>query len=165
MIKFNVETLGHLPIIFLIVLVNVFTDPQSGIPIEVIARFQANVLIEPVPEITMFQHFKKPIFMPAFWFETKMSLPDDMKFQMWALSNLQTIFSASGYATFGIAIGVIIVMAIFYQVHRVKENKRRGPVLVEGSSDDLRRIGIVREDTSIYTPEEDTRDTVPILTK
>jgi len=140
-------------------------DPQSGIPIEVIARFQANVLIEPVPEITMFQKFKKPIFMPAFWFETKMSLPDDMKFQMWALSNLQTIFSASGYATFGIAIGVIIVMAIFYQVHRVKENKRRGPVLVEGSSDDLRRIGIVREDTSIYTPEEDTRDTVPILTK
>merc|ERR1712136_9572 len=66
---------------------------------------------------------------------------------------------------FGIPIGVIIVMAIFYQVHRLKENKKRGPVLVEGSSDDLRRIGIVREDTSIYTPEEDTRDTVPILTK
>ena len=103
--------------------------------------------------------------MPAFWFETKMSLPDDMKFQMWALSNLQTIFTASGYATFGIAIGAIIVMAIFYQVHRVRENKRKGPVLVEGSSDDLRRIGIVREDSSIYSPEEDTRDTVPILTK
>jgi len=140
-------------------------DPQSGIPIEVIARFQANVLIEPVPEITMFKNFKKPIFMPAFWFETKMSLPDNMKFQMWALSNLQTIFSASGYATFGLAIGAILVMAIFYQVHRVRENKKKGPVLVEGSTEDLRRVAIVREDSSIYTPEEDTGDSVPILTK
>ena len=103
--------------------------------------------------------------MPAFWFETKMSLPDNMKFQMWALSNLQTIFSASGYATFGLAIGAILVMAIFYQVHRVRENKKKGPVLVEGSTEDLRRIAIVREDSSIYTPEEDTGDSVPILTK
>ena len=102
--------------------------------------------------------------MPAFWFETKMSLPDNMKFQMWALSNLQTIFSASGYATFGLAIGAILVMAIFYQVHRVRENKKKGPVLVEGSTEDLRRIAIVREDSSIYTPE-DTGDSVPILTK
>lgn len=145
---------------------SIVIDPQSGIPLEVIARFQANILIEPSKEIILFQNFKKPIFIPAFWFETKMTLPDDLKLQMWFLSNLQTIFRVSGYTTFGLGLGALIVIAIFYQVG-VTEVRRKCPVFEEECSS---TSPIVREDSassSMSSPDvdEDARDNVPILNK
>ena len=138
-------------------------DPQSGIPLEVIARFQVNVLIEPSTKLNLFSGFKKPIFIPAFWFETKMTLPDDLKLQMWALSNLQDIFRISGYIMFGLTIGAIIVIAVYYHAG-VRSVTVKGPVSVEDSISN-----IVREDSTcseITTHEdEDTRDTVPILSQ
>ena len=138
-------------------------DPESGIPLEVIARFQANVLIEPSSTLSLFKGFKKPTFIPAFWFETKMTLPDDLKLQMWALSNLQSIFRISGYLMFGLTIGVLIVMAVYYHVELKKASKEnKGPVSVEDSLSH-----IVREDStcSEITSREDegSNDTMPIL--
>ena len=140
------------------------TDPQSGIPLEVIARFQANILIEPSKEIELFQDFEKPIFIPAFWFETKMALPDELKLQMWFLSNLQSIFRVSGYIMFAIGISSLIVIAIFYHVG-VREVRRQGPLFVEGCSSTSPIVKDNSPASSMNAPEvdEDTRDNVPIL--
>jgi scavenger receptor class B protein 1 len=39
-----------------------FVEPQSGIPLEVKARFQVNFLIEPIPEIKMFEKIRRTFF-------------------------------------------------------------------------------------------------------
>ena len=139
-------------------------DPQSGIPLEVIARFQANILIEPSKELHMFSHFKKPIFIPAFWFETKMALPDNLVFQMWALSNLQTMFRITGYTLFGLATGAFVVIAIYFKVG-VLEQRRKGPVLVE---EERSTSPIVDSSTSSHSSHDsalpdDDGDEAPIL--
>ena len=90
-----------------------------------------------------------------------MTLPDELKLQMWALSNLQDIFRISGYIMFGLTIGALIVIAVYYHVvARVVSVK--GPVSVEDSISN-----IVREDSmcSQITSHENegTRDTDPIL--
>ena len=140
-------------------------DPQSGIPLEVIARFQANILIEPSKELHMFSQFKKPIFIPAFWFETKMSLPDNLKFQMWAMTNLQMIFEITGYALLASGIGALIVIAIYYHVG-IREVRKKGPVYVE---DFASTSPIVNnsDSASMKSSEGDeiARDEAPILSR
>ena len=140
------------------------SDPQSGIPLEVFARFQANVLIEPSNELSMFKNFKNPIFIPAFWFETKMALPDNLVLQMWALTNLQTIFRVTGYTLFALGIGGLITIAIYYHVG-IREVRKKGPVFVEeyASTSPIVSNPSTPSMTSMEG-DEDNRDETPILT-
>ena len=98
-------------------------EPQSGIPLEMNIRFQVNVLIEPSEDIEMFKNFKNSIFMPAFWFECQMTLPDDLMFQMWALANLQTILLVTGYIVCTFHILVLTSIAIYFNVNIKKHNQ------------------------------------------
>ena len=123
------------------------------------------MLIEPSEEIDLFKYFKNHTFIPAFWFETKMSLPDNLVSQMWALSNLQTMFRITGYTLFGLAIGAFIVIAIYFKVG-ILEKRRKGPVLVECRS----TPPIVDGSTSSHStrdsaePDDDGNE-APILSK
>lgn len=87
-------------------------DPTSGIPLTVVARFQVNMFIEPIKELTMFKHLKEEIFFPAFWFETTMVLDDAMKGQLWILSNIQSVMIAMGVGMALMSIGILVVIAI-----------------------------------------------------
>ena len=145
-------------------------EPQSGIPLEVMARFQANILVEASSGMMMFRNFKNPVFIPAFWFETKMSVPDELKLQMWVLSNLENIFRVAGYTLFGLGLGMITVTMVFYHAG-IREISRRGPVYVDEHSssstvvkDDsvCSRIG---QPTEYDESHEGNGDTVPILNK
>ena len=145
-------------------------EPQSGIPLEVMARFQANILVEASSGMMMFRNFKNPVFIPAFWFETKMSVPDELKLQMWVLSNLENIFRVAGYTLFGLGLGMITVTMVFYHAG-IREISRRGPVYVDEHSSSST---VVKDDSvcsSISQPteydesHEGNGDTVPILNK
>jgi len=89
-------------------------EPTSGLPMEVVARFQVNIFIEPIPELSMFKNLKKPIFFPAFWFETRMSLAGDMKTGVWILSNLQTLLLGMGLATSLLVVAILVVIYIYH---------------------------------------------------
>ena len=91
------------------------------------------MLIEPVEELKLFREFKNPIFIPAFWFETRMILPDSLVSQMWLLSNLECILRVTGWSVFGLCVGVLVVLGIYYKVAIVDASKR-GPVFVDYSS-------------------------------
>ena len=134
------------------------------------ARFQANILVEASSGMMMFRNFKNPVFIPAFWFETKMSVPDELKLQMWVLSNLENIFRVAGYTLFGLGLGMITVTMVFYHAG-IREISRRGPVYVDEHSSSST---VVKDDTmcsSIGQPteydesHEGNGDTVPILNK
>ena len=100
-------------------------DTVSGIPLEVVARFQVNMFMEPIPELSMFKHLKRPLFMPAFWFETKMELADDMKIKVWLLSNLEGVMVAMGLGVALLAVAIVVILAVV----RCTSRKRQQPIM------------------------------------
>jgi len=71
-------------------------EPLSGIPTEVVARFQMNVLLAPVSGITMFKDVPT-VYFPVMWFENKAGVPKDLVFQLSLLSKLPTILQGMGW--------------------------------------------------------------------
>lgn len=43
-------------------------EPTTGIPLDVAARFQLNILVEPHPNIALYENVKR-VFLPVLWFE------------------------------------------------------------------------------------------------
>jgi len=141
-------------------------DPASGIPMEVIARFQANVLFEPSNDLTLFQDFRKPIFIPAFWFETKMSLPDNMKFQMQILTHMKQIIKIFGFVLGGLGLFVCLVLEICYLRRQNERNNDEN--LLEATKDSIEEEpksyeDVIREDLGAAMDDEESDETVPIL--
>ena len=74
-------------------------EPLSGVPTDVKARFQLNVLINKVEHITMFKNVKKTFF-PVMWFENKAGIPDDLIFKMKLMANLPDILKGEIHDNF-----------------------------------------------------------------
>ncbi|XP_014210137.1 protein croquemort isoform X2 [Copidosoma floridanum] len=52
-------------------------EPTTGIPIDVAARLQVNILLRPSKSVVMFKDVPT-LYFPMFWFEMKVGIPDDM---------------------------------------------------------------------------------------
>ncbi|CRL01879.1 CLUMA_CG015086, isoform A [Clunio marinus] len=50
-------------------------EPMTGAPLEVTIRFQANLLVQPIEEISLFQEVRR-VFMPVMWFEQKYQMDE-----------------------------------------------------------------------------------------
>ena len=87
-------------------------DPVSGIPLEVVARFQVNFFMDKLKGLDLFKHLKGPIIFPAFWFETKMTITDDMKIQLWLVSNMQAVIVGMSLSACLVTVAILIVIAI-----------------------------------------------------
>lgn len=87
-------------------------EPNIGIPIEVAARLQVNVMVQPSPNIALFQE-APTIFFPALWFEQKVRIPDEMIDEL----KIAVSMPAIGYNCAGIliAIGLILLVWVGYQ--------------------------------------------------
>jgi len=83
-------------------------EPLSGLPVDVVARFQVNVLLDEVPGISMFAGLRRT-FTPVMWFETRGGIPDSFISQMKLLSLLPDIVSASGWTMVSVAVTMIVV--------------------------------------------------------
>ena len=69
----------------------------SSIHLEVpLYRFQINVLLGPVPGITMLEGVPE-VFFPVMWFENRAGVPESLVFKMKLLSNLPEILSGIGF--------------------------------------------------------------------
>jgi len=129
-------------------------EPTSGIPIEVVARFQVNFFMEPIKELSMFKGLKGPLFFPAFWFETKMVLTDQMKMGVWILANLHSLLLAIGV---GQALLVLAVLAVL-RIHRsakAKATKATEPKLRSTSASYGATAGDVTDDVTGNVEEEE----------
>lgn len=94
-------------------------EPRAGIPIDVAARFQINLLLEPVPQVTLFSGLTKT-YIPVMWFENVAGVPANLQFQMKMLSLVPDIIAGMGWAMVGVSISVII---IFSMLHLFKPRK------------------------------------------
>jgi len=110
-------------------------EPNSGIPLDVTARFQLNVLIEPIKNIGILEHVPKTYF-PVMWFENKAGVPDELVFKMKLLANLHEILEGVGWFQLGIVLSIIIISTIVYLSRKKTVDKDQCPILSESINDD-----------------------------
>jgi len=81
-------------------------EPSTGIPLEVAARFQVNMLVEPIQGISLYSGIPK-IFFPLIWFEQKVRITPEMADQLKVLPVV--LMSGQIFAGVCLAIGIILL--------------------------------------------------------
>lgn len=111
-------------------------EPESGIPVDVAARFQINVLIDKVPGISMFEKVPKS-FIPVMWFEDSMSTPSNMVTKMKMMAYLKNIVSGVGWAIFSLGLTILIVLGVIYGINRRSVRDDRRPILSDSDNENV----------------------------
>lgn len=96
-------------------------EPLTGIPIEVAARLQANVLIRSSPNIALFQDAPY-MFFPLIWFEQKVRIPEKMIAEIKIAINVPTI----GYfcTSFITGFGLILLIWLILQRKHIRDDSK-----------------------------------------
>lgn len=97
-------------------------EPTTGIPLQVAARLQVNILLQP-SQIRLFQNVPK-IYFPMFWFSMKVEAPKDLASDLKYFLLLPNICFGGGIVT--VILGSLIVLSvIFFLV--VKKQRTNNP--------------------------------------
>ncbi|GAB0093508.1 uncharacterized protein DMENIID0001_086580 [Sergentomyia squamirostris] len=82
-------------------------EPTLGIPLEVAARFQLNLLIRPSPNIGLYQDVPT-VFFPILWFQQKVTINSELASDIRQVHSLPTI----GYICAGVVIlfGILLIL-------------------------------------------------------
>lgn len=88
-------------------------EPTTGIPLQVAARLQLNLLLLPNYEINMYRNVPK-IYFPVLWFEQVVTIPNHMSFMIKLLINMEVICNSIGIAC--VFLGLIISVFFIYRV-------------------------------------------------
>lgn len=98
-------------------------EPMTGIPLDVAARFQINMLIRPIPNVTLYQHAPR-MFFPVLWFEQKVTIPSDMA------SEIKTVVAMpmTGYMAIAIVFVIGLILTFWWPVARMINRKGKGYV-------------------------------------
>lgn len=124
-------------------------DGQTGVPIDVAARLQVNILVRPYPNIALYEEAPH-IFFPIVWFEQKVRIPSDMIDEIKIAASIPNI----GYACTGsiIVIGIILLIWIGYQ--QLKQQKMSKDVTHKEKSSLTNRNIIEIDRFTGKTPEQ-----------
>jgi len=122
-------------------------EPRAGVPTDVTARFQLNVMVEPVDHITMFESLQ-PAFIPVMWFENKAGVPADMVTEMRLLASLPEILQGAGWTQLGLAAAILIMAALQLVSKRRSREEDRSPILSQSLQDDT-------QDENVFVDEKE----------
>ncbi|XP_049868378.1 protein peste-like [Pectinophora gossypiella] len=84
-------------------------EPKLGIPLEVAARFQVNVLIEPSPNIALFENVPRMLF-PVFWVQEKVLIDEQISAEL-RIVRATLDWGATVCACAALAFAVLVAMA------------------------------------------------------
>lgn len=104
-------------------------EPTTGIPLEVAARVQLNMLIRPVPNVGLYKE-APTVFLPMLWFEQKLTIPPKMASE---ISMVTTILSL-GYvfAIFLILLGFACIVSVpvyrCFRKDKYESHIKNGPI-------------------------------------
>ncbi|EDW12640.1 protein peste [Drosophila mojavensis] len=82
-------------------------EPSTGIPLEVAARFQVNMLVEPIDGIQLYTDIPR-IFFPLIWFEQKVTITPELADQLKLLPVL--LLAGQIFAGICLAVGLILLL-------------------------------------------------------
>ncbi|XP_067210701.1 protein peste isoform X2 [Linepithema humile] len=97
-------------------------EPNTGVPLEVTARLQINILLHPSETISLFYNVPK-IYLPMFWFSFKGQVHEEMASDLRKLLILPTVMLCTGIAIAVIGLCLIGIVALLFL-----KKKRRVPV-------------------------------------
>ncbi|XP_026289526.1 protein croquemort isoform X2 [Frankliniella occidentalis] len=89
-------------------------EPSTGLPLEVRAQLQINVLLQPIKGLTMYEKVPK-VLMPMFYFRQTAELTPDLGSQVKLLLNLSRIGTITFYGLAGIG-GLLLAIATFITI-------------------------------------------------
>lgn len=89
-------------------------EPTTGIPLEVAARLQVNVLIEEFPSITLYTKVPS-IFFPVIWFEQKVSINEELASDLKMLLSIPT----TGHICSGVVFTIGLIMIFWFPVDKL----------------------------------------------
>lgn len=129
----------------------IILEPATGIPLEVAARLQVNMLIQPSHTISLFQNIPK-MYFPMFWFSMKVKAPEQFASELKSLFALKDLMLWSG--VFLIPTGITIIFStLVYLCFR--RNTVHEQLKMENSNGSSKKNG-----ESVYlsklNPDEDT---------
>lgn len=98
-------------------------EPMTGIPLDVAARFQINMLIRPIPHVSLYRHAPH-MFFPVLWFEQKVTIPGEMA------SEIKTVVAMpmTGYMAIAIVFVIGVILAFWWPVARMINRNGKGYV-------------------------------------
>lgn len=96
----------------------------TGAPLEVTIRFQANFLVRPVEEISIFQEVPR-IFMPAMWFEQKFVMDPQMAEQIRMAVKVPWVGRLVGIGMLALGIFTVIITYLVEYVMQRKQSRRQ----------------------------------------
>lgn len=115
-------------------------DPNTGIPVEVAARLQINIFVEPFPNIGIYQEAPR-MFFPAIWFEQKVQIPKEVIDDLRIAASVPAI----GYVCCVTLIIIGLCLFIFIGCSRLRTQKN-----TQNVSSNEKKNGA----TTIYIPKE-----------
>lgn len=93
-------------------------EPNTGIPLDVAARFQVNLLLEPTP-VGIFEDVPT-IYFPMIWFEQKVRITEALAAEVRLV--LQLTFIGQWFSSFLLIIGIVMVLfAIYLRLKCIKK--------------------------------------------
>lgn len=86
-------------------------EPTTGVPLEVAARVQLNMLVRPVENIGLFKEAPY-LFFPMLWFEQRVTIPKEMSTELAIAANIPSIGYIMAIAIIVIGFSLILWMPI-----------------------------------------------------
>lgn len=88
-------------------------EPSTGVPVQVAARLQANILIQPSPNIALFERAPY-MFFPLIWFEQVVKIPEEMLAEV----RIATTVPIIGFVCTGFVTGIGLILLIWLSLQR-----------------------------------------------
>lgn len=130
-------------------------EPKTGIPLEVAARFQINMLVRPVENIGLYSE-APTLFFPVLWFEQTVSMGEDVANEIRAV-----VFTIpmTGYICCGVLIVLGIVMVLWLPMARLCGRESSSTVSsVDGKKSNLGLQRIPEDDPLIASKNGRSRN-------
>lgn len=116
-------------------------EPMTGIPLDVAARLQINMLVRPIPHVALYKDAPY-MFFPVLWFEQKVTIPSDMT------SDIKTVVAMpmTGYMAIAICFVIGVILTFWWPIARMIHRKGKGHV-----SDGKKSSAKEKEDLAVHS--------------
>ncbi|XP_034950867.1 protein croquemort-like [Chelonus insularis] len=130
-------------------------EPTTGIPLDVAARFQINMLLQPSPTVSLFHNVPK-IYFPMFWFSLRGGTTEELS---WQLSQLLLVpnYGLYGSIIIGIVGALMLVIVALIQFFQRGRSSTMGKMRIIGTSNG-KKSELVYMDTTVTSDDHERND-------
>ncbi|XP_046739499.1 protein croquemort-like isoform X2 [Diprion similis] len=92
-------------------------EPTTGIPIDVAARLQVNILLQPLQSLSLFKDVPKTYF-PMFWFNERAGITEELAPSLWLLIHLLDIGHYTSIAILFLGSLIVLGAGVLHCLHK-----------------------------------------------